>query len=142
MAKFSIADSGDIMAEIDKIQSDSERIAKRAVYEAAGIVADSIRDGLHAVLASSTTSTGDLERSLGIARIERDSSGSISTAISFSGYDRRGNPNPVKARSLEYGNARGQRKRPFLKKAVQAAEGKAIDAMEHTVDAELQKITQ
>jgi hypothetical protein len=127
----------EFMHLLASLEKGAEGIGKMAVYDAAGITADEVRKSLSAVLENSTRSTSDLGKSLGIAKIKvfKD----VTTNVSFDGYDRKGVPNILKARALESGTSRGQPKRPFFRKAVNAARQTAIGAMESVVDREIKK---
>jgi hypothetical protein len=58
--------------------------------------------------------------------------------ISFSGYDRKGVSNILKARVLESGSSK-QRKTPFFRKSVNASRAAAQSAMASVVEKELSK---
>ena len=68
-----------------------------------------------------------------------DERGFIHTKLGFDGYDRRGNPNVVKARALESGTSK-QQKKPFIRPAVNAVKDRAVAVMSETVDKQIKKI--
>lgn len=123
----------------DKIEllSNDPEIIKRGLYEGAGILADKIKSNLAGVL--SGNSTGDLMEAFGISKMEVGV-GSVNVRLGFDGYDRRGVPNPVKARALESGTSR-QKKRPFLRPAInetkEAVQRAVIEEMQKQVDEKL-----
>ena len=125
--------------KLSQLSASSEEIAKKAIYAAAEIVTDEIRENLEANLAGSTQSTGALEDSLGISPIQTDKDGFLNTKIGFDGYDEKGVPNQLKARVMESGSSKVQ-KRPFVRPAVIATKKAAQDAMQKVVDEELEKI--
>lgn len=117
----------------------SEAIAKKAIYEAADIVTNKIRENLEVNLAGSTQSAGALSKSLGITPILQDKNGIWNAKIGFDGYDEKGVPNQLKARVMESGSSRVQ-KRPFVRPAVNAVRKDAQAAMQKVIDEELEKI--
>lgn len=139
MAKFAFKDSSDYAIRLGRIADAAEegRIAQKAIYEAAGIVTDRIRANLRSVI--SGDATGDLEKSLGIAPIEKDREGNWNTKIGFDGYDRNGVPNQLKARVLESGRS-NQKKRPFVRPAVRQTKAEAIKAMDRVIQEEIEKM--
>lgn len=123
--------------KLDRVGAGSDEIAKKAVYAAAGMVADKIKSNLQSTV--SGEATGDLEASFGITPIDRDSNGDWNTKLGFDGYDRNGVPNQLKARALESGTSR-QPKRPFVRPAVNATKARAKAEMEKIIDEEISKI--
>ncbi len=117
----------------------STEIAKNVVMAGAQPVADEIRKGLKANLQGSEYSTGDLENSLGIAPPDVDRNGNINTKIGFDGYDSKGVPNVIKARVMESGSSR-QKKRPFVRTAVNRSRKNALEEMNKKYDEEIKKI--
>lgn len=125
-----------------------------AIYDAAGIVADEIQDGISSIptlshferAADGKTVNGllakqkaDLHNSLGIAKL-RDDNGFVSVKIGWDGYNSirtarwpNGQPNQMIARSLERGTSWLQAF-PFVKKAVSRARKRAIEAMQERID--------
>ena len=122
------------MEQLQRLEQDSEEILKRAVYDGAAIVADEVRQRLHAVL--SPDATGQLESSLGISKIQNDR-GYVNARIGFDGYDSKGVPNQLKANVLESGSTR-QPKRPFMRPAVNAARRPAEEKMKQVVEQEIE----
>lgn len=124
------------MARLQALGAQSREILQIAVYEGAAIVADEVRDRLHAVL--SPDATGELESSLGIAPMRNDR-GYVNTRIGFDGYDSKGVANQLKANVLESGSSK-QPKRPFMRPAVNASRKPAEAKMAQVVDQEIEKI--
>lgn len=122
------------MEQLQRLEQNSEEILKRAVYDGAAIVADEVRQRLHAVL--SPDATGQLESSLGISKIQNDR-GYVNARIGFDGYDSKGVPNQLKANVLESGSTR-QPKRPFMRPAVNAARRPAEEKMKQVVEQEIE----
>lgn len=124
------------MERLQALGAQSREILQTAVYEGAAIVADEVRDRLHAVL--SPDATGELEKSLGIAPMRNDR-GYVNTRIGFDGYDSKGVANQLKANVLESGSSK-QPKRPFMRPAVNASRKPAEAKMAQVVDQEIEKI--
>lgn len=122
--------------KLSRLAAGSEEIAKKAVYEAAGIVTDEVRARLGKV--TSGKGTGALAESLGITPIARDEDGFINAKIGFDGYDSKGVPNQLKARVLESGTSH-MKKRPFMRPAVNATRKRAQEAMGRVIDEEIKK---
>ena len=122
--------------QLQRLEQNSEEILKRAVYDGAAIVADEVRQRLHAVL--SPDATGQLESSLGISKIQNDQ-GYVNARIGFDGYDSKGVPNQLKANVLESGSTR-QPKRPFMRPAVNASRRPAEEKMKQVVEQEIETL--
>lgn len=138
MAKMTFKAGEDYALKLSALAAGSEATAKRAIYQAAGIVADKIRTNLEANLAGSGQSTGALADSLGITPVSMDRDGVWNAKIGFDGYDAKGVPNQLKARVMESGTSK-IRKRPFVRPAVNAAKKAAIEAMQKVIDEETEK---
>lgn len=139
MARMTFNAGDEYMLKLSQLAAGSEEIAKKAVYAAADIVTDKIRENLTANLAGSEQSTGALEASLGITPIQVDRDGFINAKVGFDGYDEKGVPNQLKARVMESGSSKVQ-KRPFVRPAVNATKKAAQDEMQRVVNEELEKI--
>ncbi len=154
MARMTLQAGSAYMEKLSALAEGSRQIAEKAVYEAAGIVADQIRKNLKANLDDPESAaknsgaetkkagqkpTGALLDSLGIAPIQVDKNGYIGTKIGFDGYDSRGVPNQLKARVMESGSSTIQ-PRPFVRPAVKAAKKAAEETMDRVIDEEIKKI--
>lgn len=146
--------------KLSRLADYTGRIEKRAIYEAAGMVADKVKSNLKeniddpafAGIGSTGSSgdnqwgikknlsTGDLIESLGITEITRDIEGNWNAKVGFDGYDRKGVPNQLKARAMESGTST-LRKRPFVRPAVKTVKPKAIAKMNEIIEEEIAKIT-
>ena len=122
-----------LIADLDK---KTNSIIKPAVYDGAAVVVEEVKKNLRRVVGPD--STGDLEKSIGLSKME-DDRGFIHTKLGFDGYDRRGNPNVVKARALESGTSK-QQKKPFIRPAVNAVKDRAVAVISETVDKQIKKI--
>lgn len=138
MAKITLKGTDDLALKLSRLESRTDEIAKKAIYEGAGIMADQIKSNLQKNLSGSEHSTGALIGSLGITKIERDDFG-WNAKVGFDGYDESGTPNILKARAMESGTSK-QPKRPFVRPAISQARNRAKDAMAKVVDEEIRKI--
>ena len=111
-------------------------ICKCAIYPAAGLVCDAIKNATPA-------DTGDLADSIVITKMQEDN-GYIYAKITFAGYDRKGSPNIVKARVLESGRSDqpGRKKVPFVRKAVNASKKAALGIIETELDRQIYELMQ
>lgn len=137
MAKFVAKAAEEYAIKLSKLATADQRaIAGRAIYDAADIVADEVRARLNGVIRG--PSTGALAGSLGIAKMQETEDG-YNVKIGFDGYDSKGVPNLLKARVMESGSSQ-QQKRPFMRPAVNATKGAAIQKMSEIIDEELANI--
>lgn len=154
MAKIAFKAGEDYALKLSRLAGDSERVAKRALYEAADIVADKVRANLEANLKDQSSAgerggtgrknahnqtSGDLLESFGVTPIQLSRDGWWTVKIGFDGYDRKGVANQLKARVMESGSST-IRARPFIRPAVNATKKAAVAAMGRVVDEETEKI--
>ena len=139
MARMTFKLGEDYALRLSALAANSDKTAKMAVHEAAGIVADQIRANLNANLTGSAQSTGALAASLGITPVSLDRDGFWNAKIGFDGYDEKGVPNQLKARVMESGSSK-VKKRPFVRPAVNATKKTAVEAMQRVIDEETEKI--
>lgn len=131
LARMTIQGTGELELKLSRL-SDPE-LAKEIVWAGAQPVADEIRKGLEKNLKGSKYSEGDLLGSLGIAPPDVDYQGNTNTKVGFSGYDSKGVANTLKARVMESGKS-GQKKRPFIRKAVTKSKSIAIKKMQEKLE--------
>ena len=139
MAKMSVHGFKELEVKLSQLGRASADIGKKAVKAGVGILADQVRKNLEKNLQGSKYSTGDLLDSLGVTPVGVDKNGVYNAKVGFSGYDRKGVPNALKARAMESGTSR-QPKKPFLRPAIQATKEKIEKTMEDVIDNEIQKI--
>lgn len=125
---------------LEKLGNEIGPVAEYAVGQAAGVIADSVRDAYEVSLQGSDYSTGDMMDSFGVTPARQNRDGSIDVKVGFSGYDSKGVPNQLKARARESGTSR-QVKRPVFRPAVNRVRRKARDLMEHIVYVNVDKLT-
>ena len=138
MARIAFKTGDDYALKLSRLSAGSDEIAKKAIYAAASIVADKIKDNLQGVL--SDEATGELVESFGVTPITQDGDGNWNAKIGFDGYGSDGVANQLKARAMESGTSK-QPKRPFVRPAVNATKGQALEKMRKTIDEEIRKIT-
>jgi HK97 gp10 family phage protein len=134
--KSDLVVTDELSLKLARLGDAAETIGKKAIYEAAGMTADKIRESANKVL--SGKSTGDMMGSLGITPIDIDDDGILNAKIGFSDYDRKGVPNPLKARALESGTST-IKKRPFVRPAIKAIKQQAEEKMEQIIKTEINK---
>lgn len=137
MARMTFRGTDEIELQLSRL-ADPE-IAKEVVWAGAQPMADEIRKGLQKNLAGSKYSTGDLLDGLGIAPPDIDKNGNTNTKIGFTGYDRKGVANSVKARAMESGTSK-QKKKPFVRPAFNRAKPKSLKAMQEKLDEKIIEI--
>lgn len=136
MAKITF-NMDDYIHKLNELRYEIDDIARKAVYEGAGIVADEVRKNLENVL--SDEASGELLDSFGITPITMDGRGNLNAHVGFEGYDSKGVPNKLKARVIESGSSK-QRKRPFIRPAINATKEKVYRKMMDVVNEEVKKI--
>lgn len=132
MARIAFKSGDEYALKLSRLATGSEKVAKKAIYQGANIVADEIKKRI-------PKDTGDLAESFGVTPIKRDTDGNWNAKLGFDGYDRNGVPNQLKARVIESGSSTIQ-KRPFVRPAVNSTKKKAVEAMKKVIDEETQKI--
>lgn len=114
MAKIEQKGLDDLMKQLAKLGDGITGTCKRAVYPAAGMLAEAIRTAC-------PKESGDLADSVQLTKY-RDEYGFVYTMVTFRGYDSKGQPNIVKARVLESGRSTPDggitAKHPFVRQTV------------------------
>jgi len=139
MAKMILKGFDEYAAKLTQLGKESIEISKKAVMAGANPVADAIKLELTKNLMESEYSTGDLLKSFGVAPPNIDRRGNTNTKIGFEGYDRKGVPNALKARAMESGTST-QKKRPFIRPAVNRMKKACITEMRRVIDEEIFKV--
>jgi HK97 gp10 family phage protein len=138
MARMIFMASEDFVIRLAKFETQFEATAKKAIQAGADIIADKIKSNLIGVL--SEEATGELVASFGITPIKKDREGNWNAKVGFDGYDSKGVANQLKARVLESGSTK-QRKRPFVRPAVNSTRKKVVEKMNQVIEAEIKKIS-
>lgn len=159
MAKMTVSGMKEVEAMLETIGSSAEDIAKRGLYEGAGVVADAVKESASKIPVTKrygfqknakrglTQEERDgLVESLGISTMET-SGGKTTVSVGFDGYNGHatkrwpnGAPNAMVARSVERGTSFLQA-HPFVKPTVQAYRSKAKAAIDRRVKEEIKKYT-
>ena len=137
IARMSFKAGDDFALALSHLATDSEVIAKKAIYAGANVIADKIKSNLDGVL--SPEATGELVTSFGVTPIEKDADGNWNAKIGFDGYDSKGVANQLKARVIESGTSKKQ-KHPFVRPAVNATKKQAVARMGEVIDEEIQRL--
>jgi len=136
MAKMSVSGLDEYIDKLSTLGSKMPEVAKRAVQAGVNPLADEVRKQLEKNLQGSKYSTGDLLNSLGVTPVGVDKNGVYNAKVGFSGYDRKGVPNALKARAMESGTSR-QPKKPFMRPAVNRAKKRVLEEMGRSIDMDL-----
>jgi len=136
MAKMSVSGLDEYIDKLSKLGSKMPEVAKRAVQAGVNPLADEVRKQLEKNLQGSKYSTGDLLNSLGVTPVGVDKNGVYNAKVGFSGYDRKGVSNALKARAMESGTSR-QPKKPLMRPAVNRAKKRVLEEMGKSIDADL-----
>jgi HK97 gp10 family phage protein len=131
MAKIEFDGFEEYRKQLLKLGTSIEGVIKYAVYDAAGMVADSIK-------ANAPADTGALRNSIGLTDFKNDG-GYVYTQVVFSGYDGRGVPNVLKARVLESGSST-RAKHPFVRPAVNRVKSAAEYSIEMKLDEKMNEL--
>lgn len=131
MAKIEFKGMDEYAKKLAQLGAGAEGVCKYAVYDAAGIVIDAIKE-------NTPVDTGDLRNSIKLTHFKNDN-GYIYTKVIFDGYDRKGTPNALKANAIESGTSRMQ-KHPFIRPAVNRSKKAAEFSIEVALNRKLDEI--
>ena len=138
MAKAAFVLDEDFAIKLSRLDTDINEIAKKAIYEGAKIVADTMKVNLESVL--SDEATGQLVEALGITPIGM-LGGEWSAHIGFDGYDTNGVAFQLIARVLESGTSDGTRpKKPFVRPTLNQTKKSVEQEMNRVIEEEMKKI--
>lgn len=160
MAKMTIKGLDEYALALSRLEKSNLDISKKAIYGAAGIVADKIRANLESIpIEKSRYATEknklngvtvkqkkDLANGLGISPISKSEDDNfINVKIGFDGYGStktkkfpNGVPNVLLARSIESG-ASFRNKKPFVRTAVNSVRKEAVTLMGNIIEQEIKK---
>lgn len=156
---FEFVGFDEYMAKLNELQANTTSLIKRAVYDGAAVVANEVRSSIEALPTTDRNPTKKSKELLGVLDYEKDGlleglglsgmkndDGFIYTHVGFEGYNRlkskkypKGHPNSMIARSIESGSS-VRAKHPFMRKALQNAKAKAINAMAARLDEDISNI--
>lgn len=137
MAKCTYKLPEDLMKKLSKAESNIDEIVSHALNEGGNIVLNKVKENLNNVL--SHTSTGELEKSIGLSGVLIDRKGNPNVKIGFSEPRSDGESNAKIATILEYGSSH-QKARPFLKPAKRKSKKECIAKMKEVIESELDKL--
>ena len=162
MARMSVRGTEEYALKLSKLGKNSEAVAGKAIYEAAGIVADAVKVNLKALPAVndvenikayragrksqlSIKQKEGLVQAFGITKISNDK-GYYNVKLGFDGYNGiktkkypKGQPNQLVARVVESGSTYMD-KTPFVRPALNASRAEALQKMQEVIDQEMNKI--
>lgn len=164
MARMQVRGIEEYALKLSKLGDRSDEIAGKAIYQAADIIADAIKNNIKQLPTVSDRQnilayvnggkSGITERqkqglidSFGISRMRNDS-GYLNVKIGFDGYNMvrthkypNGQPNQMIARVMESGSVYMD-KHPYIRPAVTANKKNAVQSMNDVIDTEISKIIQ
>lgn len=149
--KMSLKDGGTYIAKLKVLGADIPEICKKAIYPAAGMVADAVNEEIsglrtseHGEATIGSKQRAGLHDGLGIAPFQEDN-GYLNVKIGFDGYNEiktdkwpNGQPNAVIARSLERGTT-FWKANPFCKRAIKKIQSPAVQEMQRVLDEEIDR---
>lgn len=164
MAKITFKGLDGYLAKLTALERATDKVVRKAVYEGAHVVADTVRSGLerlptsehdgrpwwgtpgHLARGPSEEQKKALVESFGITPIDADRNGFVNVHIGFDGYNGirsaqwpQGQPNQMVARAVESGTS-FMEANPVIKKSVSQSRKAAEKAMEQAIDGEIDKI--
>lgn len=143
MAKFKFESNFDEALEtIHKLELESEGMFKRAVYEGANVMGQSIMGAVQSLKVGKGGHVNEVQKQglidgFGYTRMKL-SDGSWSTRIGFDGYNADGQPNPLIANIVNSGTSK-YRASHFVDNAVRQAKGLCQDAMKRRLESDIEQ---
>lgn len=114
MAGFNVELPNELIKSFQELEANTEEMLSDMTRAGAEVVYKQVKSNMK----SSFKSTESLEKGLKITKTYRTpSDDGINTKVGFYGYDEDGIPIPLKALAREYGTSRGEKKKPFFRKA-------------------------
>ena len=114
MAGFNIEFPTELMSSIKKLTDESDTMFKEMTQAGAKVVYNNVKSNMK----SSFKKTESIEKGLKITRPYKTiTDDCINTKVGFYGYKDDGTPIPLIALAREYGTSKGEKKKPFLRKA-------------------------
>lgn len=139
------------MAQLKKLEANTDEIIGRAIYEGAGIVADAARSAINDIQTDErwnppgTVRNGprqsekeSLLNGFGISKL-RQTGTFWNVKVGFHGMNINGMSNAGMARMIESGSS-WMRKQPFMTRAVNSKKKECEDRMEQVFNEELEKL--
>lgn len=159
MARFAFKGLEEYELKLSKLQAQRVETIGKAIYKAAGIVADEVSASIEAIPEREPGTYGTEESPVkGLLKIQKEGlkhgfgvtpmkeeNGYYNVKLGFAGYNRvktkqypAGQPNQLVARGAESGTSWLQ-KTPFMAPAVRKARPEALKAMQQVIDEETNK---
>lgn len=138
MAKITFKGLEEYELLLSRLGKETGRIAGKAIYEGADIVADAVRQNISSLPQRTGVTKRGLEEGFGIAPLQ-DDNGYINVKLGFDGYNANGVPNVLMARLYESGKS-NMPKNAFVRKAVNRSRKQAEAKMAEVIDSEIKKI--
>lgn len=114
MAGFNLELPEDLINNLKTISNNTDEMFGRMTKAGAEVVYKNVVNNMK----SSFKSTDSLKKGLRISRTYKTKSDDgINTKVGFYGYNEKGIPIPLIALAREYGTSRGEKKKPFFRKA-------------------------
>lgn len=114
MAGFNLELPEDLINNLKTISNNTDEMFGRMTKAGAEVVYKNVVNNMK----SSFKSTDSLKKGLRISRtFKTKSDDGINTKVGFYGYNEKGIPIPLIALAREYGTSRGEKKKPFFRKA-------------------------
>lgn len=149
----------DYIAQLQKLNTNTDEIIGKAIYAGAGVVADAVKQNIQALPV--ITGYGTTEKPLpgGVTSVQKsglldgfgishmqETKGYLNVKLGFDGYNRtktekypQGQPNQLVARGVESGTSWKQKK-PFIRPATTRSRKAAETEMKRVLDEEIEKI--
>ncbi len=125
MAGFSLELPTEVIGSLNKLSDNAEGMMMEMTKAGAQVVYRNIQSNMK----KSFKTTKSLEKGLKVTKsYKTKSDDAINTKVGFYGYDDDKVPIPLKALAREYGTSRGEKKKPFMRKAFKDTSG-ITDAM-------------
>lgn len=144
MAKVDVEIPTDLIRKLEKLGSSGDEISKKMLKTGADIVKRKIDSNLKKNLYENRPNskhypTGALERSITADKPKKNKRGNHYVRIYFKGKDSKGTANAIKARAMESGTSK-QQKKPFLRPAVNETKDKVNAEMQKIFDEEMKRL--
>ena len=137
MAKAQMKMPDDFLLKVSTLANKTDEIVPKVLKVGGEIVKEKVKSNIASV--TSGNSTGQLERSLGVAKPLQDKNGNWNVKVGFAEPRADGQSNAKIANILEYGK-HGQRARPFLRSARRQSEVACVEAMKEKLEREIDSL--
>lgn len=143
MAKVDVKMPEDFLLKLSRLGDKTDEICEKALNADGKIVLAKVKSTLSSVIGKDTktesSSTGELERSLGLSPVLIDKDGNANIKIGFKEPRSDGESNAKIASIIEYGK-QGQPPKPFLKPARTSSKKACVKAMVETLEQEVKNL--